>query len=85
MGHAMVKCAKLFERKEQAGALLDTPYHMLYLTRHAIPYYKLCLTSRDAILGHKSVSVDRDTRTEARRDTGLCNTCDTVTHVVQHT
>ena len=92
MGHAMVKCAKLFERKEQAGALLDIPYHMLYLTRHTIPYYKLCLTrhttpyytlcltSRDAILGHKSVSVDRDTRTEARCDTGLCNTCDTVTH-----
>ena len=45
--------------------------------------------------GHKSVSVDRDTRTEARRDTGLCNTCDTcdtcdtyhtithVTHITQ--
>ena len=80
MGHAMVKCAKLFERKEQAGALLDIPYHMLYLTRHTIPYYTLCLPSRDAILGHKSVSVDRDTRTEARCDTGLCNTCDTVTH-----
>ena len=57
-----------------------TPYHILYQTRHTIPYPMLCLTSRDAISGHKSVSVDRDTRTEARRDTGLCNTCDTVTH-----
>ena len=36
-------------------------------------------------MGHKSVSVDRDIATESRCDRGLCNTCDTVTHVVQHT
>ena len=53
------------------------------ISRHTTPYPMLCLTSRDAISGHKSVSVDRDTRTEARRDTGLCNTCDTVTHTTQ--